>query len=109
MRSLLEEYRRRSPYIAYLVRSRQGLLSSLATLEKVALRLENEQRMSSKFLITVCVRCATSTCDGTSSIFHAVRLFLERREDELVQLKVQFSSTNVMDEKTELVVQFLSR
>ena len=109
MRSLLEEYRRRSPYIAYLVRSRQGLLSSLATLEKVALRLENEQRMSSKFLITVCVRCATSTCDGTSSIFHAFRLFLERREDELVQLKVQFSSTNVMDEKTELVVQFLSR
>ena len=56
MRSLLEEYRRRSPYIAYLVRSRQGLLSSLAKLEKVALRLENEQRMSSKFLITVCVR-----------------------------------------------------
>ena len=109
VRSLLEEYRRRSPYIAYLVRSRQGLLSSLATLEKVALRLENEQRMSSKFLITVCVRCATSTCDGTSSIFHAFRLFLERREDELVQLKVQFSSTNVMDEKTELVVQFLNR
>merc|ERR1719234_2799124 len=92
VRSLLEEYRRRSPYIAYLVRSRQGLLSSLATLEKVALRLENEQRMSSKFLITVCVR-----------------LFLERREDELQQLKVQFSSTNVMDEKTELVVQFLNR
>ena len=109
VRSLLEEYRRRSPYIAYLVRSRQGLLSSLATLEKVALRLENEQRMSSKFLITVCVRCATSTCDGASSIFHAFRLFLERREDELVQLKVQFSSTNVMDEKTELVVQFLNR
>jgi len=92
VRSLLEEYRRRSPYIAYLVRSRQGLLSSLATLEKVALRLENEQRMSSKFLITVCVR-----------------LFLERREDELQQMKVQFSSTNVMDEKIELVVQFLNR
>ena len=37
------------------------------------------------------------------------RLFLERREDELQQLKFQFSSTNVMDEKTELVVQFLNR
>ena len=56
---MLEEYRRRSPYIAYLVRSRQGLLSSLAALEKVAVRLENEQRMSSKFLITVCVRYCT--------------------------------------------------
>ena len=58
---MLEEYRRRSPYIAYLVRSRQGLLSSLAALEKVAVRLENEQRMSSKFLITVCVRYYTKS------------------------------------------------
>ena len=56
VRSLLEEYRRRSPYIAYLVRSRQGLLSSLANLERVTARLETEQRMSSKFLVTVCVR-----------------------------------------------------
>ena len=53
---MLEEYRRRSPYIAYLVRSRQGLLSSLANLERVTARLETEQRMSSKFLVTVCVR-----------------------------------------------------
>ena len=92
VRSLLDEYRRRSPYIAYLVRSRQGLLSSLAHMEKVTARLETEQRMSSKFLITVCVR-----------------LFLERREEELQLLELQFRTTNVMDEKTELVVQFLSR
>ena len=89
---MLDEYRRRSPYIAYLVRSRQGLLSSLAHLEKVTARLETEQRMSSKFLITVCVR-----------------LFLERREEELQLLELQFRTTNVMDEKTELVVQFLTR
>ena len=31
------------------------------------------------------------------------------REDELQHMKVQFSSTNVMDEKIELVVQFLNR
>ena len=35
------------------------------------------------------------------------RLFL--REEELQQLLVQFSSTNMMDEKTELVVSFLNR
>ena len=105
----MEEYRRRSPYIAYLVRSRQGLLSSLATLEKVALRLENEQRMSSKFLITVCVRYQTMICCWNDELSSFSRLFLERREDELQQLKFQFSSTNVMDEKTELVVQFLNR
>jgi len=92
VRSLKEEYRRRSPYIAYLVRSRQGLLVSLATLEKISNRMETEQRMCSKFLISVCVR-----------------LFLERRDEELQQLKAQFSATNLMDEKTELVVQFLNR
>jgi len=92
VRSLRDEYRRRSPYIAYLVRSRQGLLVSLATLEKVSARLESEQKMCSKFLISVCVR-----------------LFLERRDDELQQLQAQFSGTNLMDEKTELVVQFLNR
>ena len=56
VRSLREEYRRRSPYIAYLVRSRQGLLVSLATLERLSGRMETEQRMCSKFLISVCVR-----------------------------------------------------
>ena len=34
---------------------------------------------------------------------------MERREEELQQLKAQFSATNLMDEKTELVVQFLNR
>ena len=42
-------------------------------------------------------------------IFMSLRLFLERREEELQQLKAQFSGTNLMDEKTELVVQFLNR
>ena len=38
-----------------------------------------------------------------------LRLFLERREEELQQMLAQFSATNMMDEKTELVVQFLNR
>ena len=53
---LREEHRARSPYIAYLVRSRQGLLANQATLDSLCKRMEIEQRMSSKFLITVCVR-----------------------------------------------------
>jgi len=89
---LREEHRARSPYIAYLVRSRQGLLANQARLDSLCKRMEIEQRMSSKFLITVCVR-----------------LFLERRDDELQLLAAQFSATNMMDEKTELVVQFLNR
>lgn len=41
--------------------------------------------------------------------FLLIRLFLERREEELQQMLAQFSATNMMDEKTELVVQFLNR
>ena len=37
------------------------------------------------------------------------RLFFERQEAELRELLYQFSSSNVMDEKTELVVKFLDR
>ena len=55
-RTLRDEYRRRAPYIAYLVRSRQGLLSSINTLQKLTANMESEQRMCSRFLITVCVR-----------------------------------------------------
>jgi len=89
-RTLRDEYRRRAPYIAYLVRSRQGLLSSINTLQKLTANMESEQRMCSRFLITVCVR-----------------LFIERHERELRQMQQQFSSSSAMDEKTDLVVRLL--
>ena len=65
---LREEHRARSPYIAYLVRSRQGLLANQATLDSLSKRMEIEQRMSSKFLITVCVRSDLSQ-DSQGVIF----------------------------------------
>lgn len=34
VRSLTEDYRSRSPYVAYLVRSRQGMLTTIAHLDK---------------------------------------------------------------------------
>ena len=37
------------------------------------------------------------------------RLFFERHESDLRQLQNQFSSSTVMDEKTELVVRFLDQ
>ena len=39
----------------------------------------------------------------------ALRLFIEHNESHLRQMKVQFCSTSVMDEKTDLVVRFLDR
>ena len=108
---LREEHRARSPYIAYLVRSRQGLLANQATLDSLCKRMEIEQRMSSKFLITVCVRSVLSPEEDSwrDMKYFSLRLFLERRDDELQLLTAQFSATNMMDEKTELVVQFLNK
>ena len=65
---LREEHRARSPYIAYLVRSRQGLLANQATLDSLCKRMEIEQRMSSKFLITVCVRSDLITVSSRCNI-----------------------------------------
>ena len=107
VQSLREEYRGRSPYIAYLVRSRQGLLANMASLDTLCARMEIEQRMSTRFLITVCVRSVLKHCNLCHVM--TLRLFLERREDECNQLLAQFSATNMMDEKTELVVSFLNR
>ena len=108
---LREEHRARSPYIAYLVRSRQGLLANQATLDSLCKRMEIEQRMTSKFLITVCVRSVLSPEEDSwrDMKYFSLRLFLERRDDELQLLTAQFSATNMMDEKTELVVQFLNK
>ena len=65
---LREEHRARSPYIAYLVRSRQGLLANQATLDSLCKRMEIEQRMASKFLITVCVRSDLSHDEDEDSL-----------------------------------------
>jgi len=92
LRCLRADYQRRSPYIAYLVRSRNGLLSTLAHLERLNSRMESDQKMCSKFLISVCVR-----------------LFLEKKEEDLQQLLNQFSSASLMDEKAEMVVNFLEQ
>ena len=40
LKTMREEYRCRSPYVAYLVRCRQGLLTSLALIERLLVRVE---------------------------------------------------------------------
>jgi len=90
--SLLSDYRRRSPYLAYLVRARTGLLSSLAALESLATRVETEVRQAHTTLITT-----------------LVRLLLERREHELHRIQVQFSAATAMDDKTSVLVSGLER
>ncbi|XP_021936373.1 receptor-mediated endocytosis protein 6 homolog isoform X2 [Zootermopsis nevadensis] len=89
-KSLKEDYQKRSPYIAYLVRCRQGLLSTLAHLERLTERLKCDRQVCSRFLVAVCVT-----------------MFLEKREEILGSFTVEFQQLTLADEKTDLLDNFL--
>ena len=44
VRSLKEDYKRRSPYLAYLVKCRQGLLATLAHQRRLLQRMEADRQ-----------------------------------------------------------------
>ncbi|XP_033609834.1 GTPase-activating protein and VPS9 domain-containing protein 1 isoform X3 [Cryptotermes secundus] len=89
-KSLKEDYQKRSPYIAYLVRCRQGLLSTLAHLERLTERLKCDCQVCSRFLVAVCVT-----------------MFLEKREQILGSFTAEFQQLTLADEKTDLLDNFL--
>eukprot|EP00095_Tigriopus_kingsejongensis_P004295 maker-scaffold722_size106786-snap-gene-0.30 protein:Tk04295 transcript:maker-scaffold722_size106786-snap-gene-0.30-mRNA-1 annotation:"receptor-mediated endocytosis protein 6 homolog" len=90
VRSLRDDYKRRSPYLNYLLRCRQGLLSTLAHQQTLLKRMEGEERICSQYLVSVCIR-----------------LFLERREKLMQQFLFQFKEINVSDERIALMERFL--
>ncbi|XP_069937394.1 GTPase-activating protein and VPS9 domain-containing protein 1 [Cherax quadricarinatus] len=92
VRSLVEDYRSRSPYVAYLVRSRQGLLTTIAHLEKLLSRINADGAVVMSSIVGVCVR-----------------MFLERREQSLSRFTHDFTVLTVPDEKVQLVENFLSQ
>ncbi len=86
--SLREDYRRRAPYLGYLVRCRQGLLNALAHQRRLVARLDADRTVCSRHLVSVCIR-----------------LFLENREAALQQYASQFKdSATPHDEKVRNVV-----
>ena len=91
VRSLKEDYKRRSPYLAYLVKCRQGLLATLAHQRRLLSRMEADRRVCSAHQLNVCVR-----------------LFLERREKQMVNFVTNFrESCSASDEKIALMECFL--
>ncbi|KAK4303813.1 hypothetical protein Pmani_024199 [Petrolisthes manimaculis] len=92
VRSLTDDYRSRSPYVAYLVRSRQGLLTTIAHLEKLLLRISADTMVVMSSIVGECVR-----------------RFLERREQILSRFTHDFTLLTVPDEKVQLVETFLSQ
>ncbi|XP_017887032.1 GTPase-activating protein and VPS9 domain-containing protein 1 isoform X2 [Ceratina calcarata] len=90
-KSLREDYKKRSPYIAYLIRCRQGLLSTLAHLDRLCVRVKCDRDTINNHLVSVCVK-----------------VFLEKRESLLLRFCDEFKKLTLTDEKQDLVDNFLS-
>ncbi|KAG5321351.1 GAPD1 protein, partial [Pseudoatta argentina] len=91
-KSLREDYQKRSPYIAYLIRCRQGLLSTLAHLDRLCVRVKCDRDAINNYLVSVCVR-----------------VFLEKREAFLLRFCDEFKKLTLADEKQDLVDNFLGK
>ncbi|XP_054720552.1 GTPase-activating protein and VPS9 domain-containing protein 1-like [Uloborus diversus] len=90
-KSLRDDYRKRAPYIAYLVRCRQGLLSTLSHLETLTERVERDKQVCSQYLVMTCAR-----------------IFLEKHDRNLQYFVKKFQELVVADEKACLVEKFLN-
>ncbi|XP_076183626.1 GTPase activating protein and VPS9 domains 1 isoform X2 [Ptiloglossa arizonensis] len=91
-KSLREDYQKRSPYVAYLIRCRQGLLSTLAHLDRLCVRVKCDRDAVNNHLVSVCVR-----------------VFLEKRESLLLRFCDEFKKLTLADEKQDLVDSFLGK
>lgn len=94
LRLMRDDYRRRSEYISYLMRAKQGLLSTIQFLERATVKSKHEGDTYSLYLINECIR-----------------VWLEDPSQValLEEFQKEFSSTSAMDEKIELLETFLYR
>lgn len=90
IRTLREEQQHRAPYVAYLVRCRQGLLVTLSHLETLLRRTERDRTVCRAHVATLCAR-------------H----FLDRQEHHLQAFLRHFQRLTVADEKAQEVERFL--
>ena len=89
--SLREDYDRRAPYISYLIKSRQTLLSTIAHLDSLLEHLAQDQIICTHNLMTTCVR-----------------QYLEKLESKISSFHGHFQRLSVSDEKAQLVDRCLS-
>ncbi|XP_069121430.1 GTPase-activating protein and VPS9 domain-containing protein 1-like isoform X3 [Argopecten irradians] len=90
VRALQDEYHSRSAYVSYLIRCRQGLLSTLSHVTRLLNRVSRYK--------DVCGRHLTSVL---------VRMFIEKKETSVIKFISDFQKLSVPDEKTDFVEQFL--
>ncbi|XP_077377778.1 GTPase-activating protein and VPS9 domain-containing protein 1 isoform X6 [Festucalex cinctus] len=88
--AIAEDYRKRTPYIAYLTRCRQGLQTSQAHLERLLQRVLRDKEVANRYFTTVCVR-----------------LLLEHMESRMLDFIKAFQVCTAADDKTAAVEDFL--
>jgi hypothetical protein len=86
VRELQKDILERQSYVQYLIRLRQDLLSTIATIENFHKRLDKDRIMCNRHLVMVCVR-----------------MFLEKREPKLNIFQEEFNLKPAVDEKLELM------
>lgn len=95
--AMREDYRQRSAYISYLVRSRQGLECTLVGLQTLLAHVKKDKNVSHGYLTTQCV---------------LEFLQVVRRKDSSLSLEAlvaDFKDLDVSDEKAVLVEKYLER
>ncbi|CAO1411751.1 unnamed protein product [Diamesa serratosioi] len=80
----------RQTYLQYLIRLRQDMLSTIATIDNFQKRLQNDRDMTNRNLIMVCIR-----------------MFLEKRESMVTIFQEEFNEKLVVDEKLELMEEYI--
>ncbi|KAI1290103.1 GTPase-activating protein and VPS9 domain-containing protein 1 [Halotydeus destructor] len=88
--SLREDFQRRSPYITYLIESKQSLLTVLAHFESTLEHLSQDKIVCTHNLMAICVK-----------------QYLERKEKVLTYFVSKFQKLTLADEKVELFEKFL--
>lgn len=89
---LQKDLLQRQSYLQYLVRLRQDLLSTIATIDNFQKRLQNDRDMCNRHLVMVCVR-----------------IFLEKRESMLIAFQEEFNSKPAADEKLEFIRELMDQ
>ncbi|XP_021947874.2 receptor-mediated endocytosis protein 6 homolog [Folsomia candida] len=92
LRLMRDDYRRRSDYVSYLMRAKQGLLSTIQFLERATVKSKHEGDTYSHYFINEFIRIWLED----SSQVHLVEEFVK-----------EFISTNATDEKIEILETFL--
>lgn len=83
---------KRESYLQYLMRYHQNLLSALENVDRFEDRLRNAMVVCNRHLVMVCVR-----------------LFLKKCETFIEQFEEQFASLTAVDEKIDIMLEFMGR